>query len=98
MKQTSLYIYITLLLTFAVTFTFYAGNKMDNRSTPEKILQSLVEDHKTPSVQYVIFNSDRILYSYTYGMADIANNRPANAQTSYHGFSVTKTFTALAVL
>jgi D-alanyl-D-alanine carboxypeptidase len=96
MKQTSLY--ITVLLTIAVVITLYPGNKMNQNSTPEKILQSLIEDHKTPSVQYVIFNSDRILYSYTNGLADVVNNRPANAQTTYHAFSVTKTFTALAVL
>lgn len=96
MKKTSLF--ITVILTIAVAITLYFGNKMDNRSTPEKILQRLIEDHKTPSVQYVIFNSDRILYSYTNGLADVANNRPANAQTTYHAFSVTKTFTALAVL
>jgi D-alanyl-D-alanine carboxypeptidase len=96
MKQTSLY--ITVYITIAMTFAFFPGSKMNQSATPEKVLQKLTEDHKTPSVQYVIFNSDRILYSYTSGLADVANNKPANAQTTYHGFSVTKTFTALAVL
>jgi len=96
MKKTILYFSVILLIAF--TFALYPTQEMATRSSPEMILQNLVANHKTPSVQYVIFNADTILYSFVSGLADIANNRPANAMTTYHGFSVTKTFTALAIL
>jgi D-alanyl-D-alanine carboxypeptidase len=90
--------FIAIILTLNVVIQLNTGEKADHDSTPEKILQNLVKDQKTPSVQYVIFNTDTILYSYRNGPADIANRIPADAQTTYHGYSVTKTFTALAVL
>lgn len=96
MKQTILN--FSVILSIAVTFALYPNNKMDTRSSPDKILQKLVKDHKTPSVQYVIFSTDTILYSFVTGLTDIANNQPAEEKTTYHGFSVTKTFTALVVL
>ena len=57
-----------------------------------------VEKHKTPSVQYLIFDKDRIIHQFQYGMSDIGNNVRTSFDTTYNAYSVTKTFTALAVL
>ena len=64
----------------------------------DRLLIKLVEQDKTPSVQYRIFDSETILHNFQYGFADIKNKVKADENTAYNAFSVTKTFTALAVL
>lgn len=64
----------------------------------DAILTEQVADHKTPSVQYLLFNKDRILHAFQNGLADILNQKQTSEQTRYFAYSVTKTFTALAVL
>jgi len=61
-------------------------------------LNQLVQKGKTPSVQYLLFDQDKILHEYKAGFADVANQKKANEKTTYNAFSVTKTFTALAIL
>ena len=36
-----------------------------------RILTAQVEKHKTPSVKYIIFDKDRVIYIFQAGMADI---------------------------
>lgn len=69
-----------------------------NEKEIDRILTKQVEDDKTPSVQYAIFNSDTIIHLFRLGYADIKNNRYVNENTTYNAYSVTKTFTAMAVL
>lgn len=64
----------------------------------EAILNSYVAKQKSPSVNYSIFTIDKVLFSYQDGFADIATSLKVKAITTYNVFSVTKTFTALAVL
>ena len=53
---------------------------------------------KAPSVQYAIFNKDSIIQRFQLGFADIKNQIKTNERTSYHAYSVTKTFTTIAVM
>jgi CubicO group peptidase (beta-lactamase class C family) len=62
------------------------------------ILGSETANNKTPSVQYVIFNKDGIIHSCRSGFADIENKKTINEYTAYNLFSITKTFTAMAIL
>ncbi len=64
----------------------------------ENILTKQIEKYKTPSVQYVTFTKDSIIYKFIGGKADIKNKKKTTENTTYNAFSVTKTFTALAVL
>jgi len=64
----------------------------------EKYLQGLIDHHKTPSVCYRIFDKDNILYQFTGGFADVGKKRKVTNETTFNAFSVTKTFTALAIL
>ena len=57
-----------------------------------------ITNNKTPSIQYFLFNGKRIIKQFSSGYADIIEKRKVDSNTSYHAFSVTKTFTALAVL
>jgi D-alanyl-D-alanine carboxypeptidase len=70
---------------------FQAMNEID------RLLMKQVEKN-TPSVQYLVFDKDRDIYRFHAGFADIKNQKKAAGNTTYHAYSVTKTFTALAVL
>jgi len=39
----------------------------------DNILIKQVERNKTPSVQYIIFNTDSIIHRFQFGLADIKN-------------------------
>jgi len=64
----------------------------------DNILIKQVEKNKTPSVQYIIFNTDSIIHRFQFGLADIKNKINTSENTTYNVFSVTKTFTALAIM
>jgi len=67
-------------------------NEIDN------ILIKQIEKNNTPSVQYVIFNKDSIIHRFQNGFANIKKREKTTEKTTYNSYSVTKTFTALAVL
>ena len=67
-------------------------NEIDN------ILIRQIEKNKTPSVQYLIFNKDSIIHKFQAGFADIKNKKQTTENTTYNAYSVTKTFTAIAIL
>jgi CubicO group peptidase (beta-lactamase class C family) len=62
------------------------------------VLENIIERNNSPSVQYILFDKDNIITEYSLGMADISEDKQVNKKTTYHAFSVTKTFTALAIL
>ncbi len=64
----------------------------------EKVLLDEIKANRSPSVQYALFNKDSIIKSYAFGLADINNRIGVDKNTTYNAYSVTKTFTALAVL
>jgi D-alanyl-D-alanine carboxypeptidase len=63
-----------------------------------RLLTAEVEKQNTPSVQYLFFSADSVLYNFNAGFANIRGSKKTNDKTAYHAFSVTKTFTALAIL
>ena len=67
-------------------------NEVDN------ILIKQIEENKTPSVQYVIFNKDSVIHKFQFGFSDIQNKQKTKESTTYNAYSVTKTFTALSIL
>jgi len=64
----------------------------------EKLLHDEIKAKRSPSIQYKLFNKDSILKRYTLGLADIDNGIEVADNTTYNAYSVTKTFTALAIL
>lgn len=67
-------------------------NEIDN------ILKKQIEDNRTPSVQYIIFNKDSVIHKFQGGFADLKKQKRTSENTTYNGYSVTKTFTTLAIL
>lgn len=72
--------------------------KPTSMKNADDLLNELVQKGKTPSVQYLLFDQNQILHQYRAGLADVAGQFQADEKTSYNAFSVTKTFTALAIL
>lgn len=71
-------------------------NLTANRLTP--LLRQQTDNRKTPGIFYACFDAENIHFQYTGGMADLATTTPVDAQTAFYGFSMTKTFTATAVM
>lgn len=61
-------------------------------------LKDQVDKHETPSIQYAFFDTDSIIYEKRYGLMNVRQGAPVDSATTYHLYSVTKTFTALSVL
>jgi CubicO group peptidase (beta-lactamase class C family) len=64
----------------------------------EQILDSLISSGKSPSIHYIHFTSEDIIFEYCKGLANIEDGIHINDNSVFHACSVTKTFTALAIL
>jgi len=64
----------------------------------DNLLTRQVKTNKTPSIKYLYFNEDSIIKSFRMGSSDIEKKIEVSPSTTYNAFSVTKTFTALAIL
>lgn len=62
------------------------------------ILAEVIRKNKAPALHYVIFSKDSVIHSFYDGLADVKAQKKIIDSTSFHAYSVTKTFTALSVL
>jgi len=88
-------------LVLSICVLLSACTSQTNPMTMKRIddtLDKLVRKDKTPSVQYLLFDQNRLLHQYRVGFADVANQKNTDEKTTYNAFSVTKTFTALAIM
>ena len=69
-----------------------------NSDPMQNILFEEVKNNRAPSVQYALFNKDTILKRFCFGFSDVKNKKVADETASYKLYSITKTFTALAIL
>src|SRR3972149_6315254 len=86
-------ILITLSFVF-INFTLIGQNYNQVR---EK-LDNYIEDNKTPGIQYIVIKNNKIIFEYNGGWADLDKKIPVNNQTLFRAYSITKTFTSLAIM
>ena len=91
-------IYTIIGITSAVLIYSFLDKKVNDMTNVEQILTNEIESGKSPSIQYYIFDKESVIKSFQLGFADISKQKQTDINTTYHAFSVTKTFTALAVL
>jgi D-alanyl-D-alanine carboxypeptidase len=91
-------IFISVLLFTSALIYSIMDIKSYNMKNIETFLKSQVDHHQTPSIQYAFFDVDSTIYEMHYGMRNVKSKTPTDSTTMYHLYSVTKTFTALAVL
>jgi CubicO group peptidase (beta-lactamase class C family) len=53
---------------------------------------------EVPGLHYIVLDADKTLFEFAGGWADIQNQTPMTLDTTLMGYSMTKTFTAVAVL
>jgi D-alanyl-D-alanine carboxypeptidase len=95
MKKKTIVILIVVLC--GLTYSLIDHKSYDMKSIQD-FLKHQVENNETPSIQYALFDSSAIIYEGKHGFANIKSKAPVDDLTTYNLFSVTKTFTALAVL
>lgn len=61
-------------------------------------LQQQISTRRTPGLYYAFFDAGEILHEFTGGKADVKCEIPVTAQTTFYGYSVTKIFTATALM
>lgn len=73
---------------------------MAQKPTKENLKQYLdtYTASNVPGLQYLVVDANRTLFEYSGGWADIQGEKPMQADTTMMGYSMTKTFTAVAIL
>ncbi|MDX1910737.1 MAG: serine hydrolase domain-containing protein [Saprospiraceae bacterium] len=61
-------------------------------------LERQINERKTPGLYYAAFNTRSILFEHACGQADLANQQPVVPHSAFYAFSMTKLFTATAVM
>jgi D-alanyl-D-alanine carboxypeptidase len=83
----------------AATLHSPPAGKEDSRFTQiDALLNREVDKGRTPSVQYIRFDAEGIIHSFRKGFADLETGRLIDTNTTFNAYSITKTFTALAVM
>jgi len=54
--------------------------------------------HKVPGVSVAFFEHGKILWTRTYGFADVASKKPVTTETFFQAASISKPISALAAL
>lgn len=89
---------IFFLLIFSCVNALVAQQIDNNMKEIDRTLGAEIAGNKTPSAQYIIFNMNGVIHKFSSGMADIESDRVIDENTTYNLFSITKTFTAIAIL
>jgi D-alanyl-D-alanine carboxypeptidase len=71
-------------------------NKALSKSAIYDILNRYIS--KAPGLQYMVTKETHTIFEYTNGWADVQNRRPMTLDTTMMAYSMTKVFTAIAIL
>ena len=86
-----------VFILFACAFSVMAQSTDLEKRLDEKISTSLAK-FGAPSVSVAVVRDGRLFYAKAFGTADLESKRPATAQTRYAVGSISKQFTAAALL
>jgi len=92
-----------IILFFISVFGISCNMKLNNtikdpRQRISQFLNDQTENSDLPGVQYVLVDSNDILMEYVSGYSDIQNCFKMKSNSSMMAYSMTKTFTAVAIL
>ncbi len=71
---------------------------MDMNERLDSFLDNKVERNEFPGIQYIVVDSDQIIYSYAGGFSDVINKKPMTFNNTMNTFSTTKLITAISIL
>jgi len=70
----------------------------DQRQAASRYLNALLDERKTPGLQYILVDTNRALFRFNGGYADLERRVPVRDSTTFNAYSITKTFTAAAIV
>jgi CubicO group peptidase (beta-lactamase class C family) len=95
---------INLLLAFILIITAEVSSQTSRKSLEEKLpqveifLKAEMETRQIPGLAYGIFDESEMVASGTYGLANVQHQVPVKIETIFPLASITKQFTAAAIL
>lgn len=92
------FLLIAVLMLLSIACDRNKPNNLKNMVTIRTILDNEISQGRTPAVQYLFFNTEKILYEYTTGYSDLKAGMKADTSTTFNALSITKTFTAAAIM
>lgn len=84
------------LILLAITFLLFTGCSADKEEAIEEIFGDY--QNEKPGAAVMVIRDGKIIFSKGYGYADIERKTPVSENTNFRLASVTKQFTAMAVL
>lgn len=88
---------VTSLLSVSVVVTA-APADADFASRIDPVVQEVLQRTGTPGVSIAVVEGGRVVYSHAYGFRDLRSRSPADVDTHFEVGSITKQFTAAAIL
>jgi CubicO group peptidase (beta-lactamase class C family) len=85
-----------LLLAALVVFMPNLSNAQSNDTPARERVEAVLPEHIGAAV--LVIDKGEVVFRETYGLADVENNTPVTPQTNFRLASVTKQFTATAVM
>jgi len=85
------------LLVLPLTISLNAQSSIDT-SIVDSVVEAGMKKYQIPGATIGIFHKDKLIKVSAYGLADIQNKAPIIAQTSFELASISKQFTATAIL
>jgi D-alanyl-D-alanine carboxypeptidase len=90
---------VTALLVFALTTALHAQElPADMRASIDKAAADILAKTGAPSASIAVVRDGRIVYTHAYGIANLETKLPASPQMRYSIGSISKQFTAAAIL
>lgn len=71
---------------------------VNNSEKVEEYLDKQISRSMTPRIQYIVMNSNQLIFKYAGGWADLTNKKPMTLSTTMMAYSMTKPITAAAIL
>jgi CubicO group peptidase (beta-lactamase class C family) len=88
----------SMMLLHSISCKQITPENLKNMDNIKAILDNEVSKGRTPSVQYLFFNTDTVLYEYANGYSDLKKGTKVDTNTTFNVLSITKTFTAMAIM
>lgn len=87
-----------LFIVYFYAPAFARADTIEQQEAANMLLNELIKEKKAPGLQYLFVDSDKVLYQFYDGFADLNQKTPVTETTTFNGYSITKTFTAAAVV
>jgi hypothetical protein len=86
------------LFVFASASCALTQNTFQQAATINQMVGSYISDHHVPGLSLAVIDRGHVVFTQGYGLADVENNVPANADTVYRIASLSKPITAVAAM